>query len=88
MARDLRDIDARDGLGEDRRQRIPPHTSGTSRSWSVKGPPHKWRYCVLTALPENANKVEIVSPRAHALSPEEIMRSLQNELFPFRAWLA
>jgi len=87
----LRDIDARDGLGEYRPQRIPPHTSGTDGEWSLKGPPHKWRYCVLTTLPENAKKVEAVSPRAHASSPEEIMRSLQNELFPsaaFRAWLS
>jgi hypothetical protein len=52
----LRDIDARDGLGEDRRQRIPPHTSGTDGEWSLKGPPHKWRYCVLTALPKMPKK--------------------------------
>lgn len=86
----LRSLDARDGLSEDRRRRIPPHTSGTAGGWSLKGPPHKWRYCVLSALPENAKKV-VVSPRAHASSAEEIMRCLQNELFPssaFRAWLA
>lgn len=86
----LRDLDIRDGLSEDRPQRIPPHTSGMVRAWSLKGPPHKWRYCVLNGLPENTKKVEIVSPRANASSVEEIMRSLQNELFPspaFRAWL-
>ena len=87
----LRDLDIRDGLGEGRPLRIPPHTSGMVRAWSLKGPPHKWRYCVLNGLNENTKKVEIVSPRAHASSVEEIMRSLQNELFPsaaFRAWLA
>lgn len=85
----LRDLDDRDGLGEDRHQRIPPHTSGTAGGWSLRGPPHKWRYCVLKSSSET-NKVELVSPRAHG-SAEDIMRCLQNELFPssaFRAWLA
>ncbi|KAF9534634.1 Oxoglutarate and iron-dependent oxygenase degradation C-term-domain-containing protein [Crepidotus variabilis] len=87
----LRDLDTRDGLGEDRALRMPPHTSGTAAGWTVKGPPHKWRYCTLRPLPSNAKKSEAVSPRAHASSADEIMRSLQNELFPspaFRAWLA
>ncbi|GLB34100.1 putative oxoglutarate and iron-dependent oxygenase degradation C-term [Lyophyllum shimeji] len=86
----LRELDTRDGLGEDRAGRIPPHTAGTQRGWSVKGPPHKWRYCVLD--PHGAGApAEAVTPRAAHASSDAIMRSLQDELFPsaaFRAWLA
>ncbi|TFK59453.1 hypothetical protein BDN72DRAFT_851290, partial [Pluteus cervinus] len=86
----LRELDTKDGLGAERAGRIPPHTSGTVGGvWTVKGPPHKWRYCVLK--PHEANgPAEAVSPRAHA-SSDEILRSLQDELFPseaFRAWTA
>ena len=87
----LRDLDRRDGLCEDRPSRIPPHTSATTGGWALKGPPHKWRYCVLKPQPENGKKFEAVTPRAHASSGDEIIRSLQNELFPslaFRSWLA
>lgn len=66
---------------------IPPHTTGTSSGWTIKGPPHKWRYCTLK--PPEAKVA--VYPRAHTPSVDEIMRSLQDELFPspaFRAWLA
>lgn len=87
----LRDLDTRDGLCGDRPSRIPPHTSATTGGWTLKGPPHKWRYCVLKPQPENGKKFEAVTPRAHASSGDEIMRSLQNELFPslaFRSWLA
>ncbi|KAG6885465.1 hypothetical protein C0993_001330 [Termitomyces sp. T159_Od127] len=81
----LRELDARDGLGPERAGRIPPHASGTSGAWSIRGPPHKWRYCVLNP-PSGA-----MSPRAAHESPVEILRTLQTELFPspaFRAWLA
>lgn len=86
----LRDLDARDGMNEDRLLRIPPHDAGTTAGWSLKGPPHKWRYCVLKPQPENGKKIEAVLPRAHASSADEILRSLQNELFSssaFRTWL-
>jgi len=85
----LRDLDAREGLGQNRAGTIPPHTTGTSAGWIIKGPPHKWRYCTLK--PQEGDVKVAVSPRAHAPSADEIMRSLQDELFPspaFRAWLA
>jgi len=87
----LRDLDARDGLSEDRPSRIPPHTSATTGGWTLKGPPHKWRYCVLKPQPENGKKIEAVTPRGHTSSADDMIRSLQNELFPspaFRSWLA
>lgn len=83
----LRDLDTQDGLGENRAGCIPPHTSGTMDGWKIKGPPHKWRYCVLR--PHLAPN-EAVTPR-YASSTDQIMRSLQEELFAspaFRAWLA
>ncbi|KAF5388403.1 hypothetical protein D9615_000653 [Tricholomella constricta] len=86
----LRELDSKDGLGEDRAGRIPPHSAGTQGAWTVKGPPHKWRYCTLKPHEAGA-PVEAVSPRAAQASSDEILRSLQDELFPspaFRAWLA
>ncbi|KAF8214024.1 Oxoglutarate and iron-dependent oxygenase degradation C-term-domain-containing protein [Mycena galopus ATCC 62051] len=83
----LRELDLKDGLGEDRAGRVPPHTSGTGGAWTVRGPPHKWRYCVLGGTHTQA--VAVV-PRA-AASCDDIVRGLQEELFPapaFRAWLA
>ncbi|KAJ7682321.1 nuclear protein, partial [Mycena polygramma] len=82
----LRQLDSADGLGEDRAGRVPAHASGTSGAWRVRGPPHKWRYCVLAA----GAPAQAVAPRA-AASCDEIVRGLQDELFPapaFRAWLA
>ncbi|KAF9476977.1 hypothetical protein BDN70DRAFT_862390 [Pholiota conissans] len=85
----LRDQDTKDGLGEDRAGLIPAHTCGTAGNWKVKGPPHKWRYCVLKPHEDGAPR-EAVTPRS-ASSTDSIMRSLQDELFAspaFRAWLA
>ncbi|KAG6861832.1 hypothetical protein C0995_011129 [Termitomyces sp. Mi166 len=87
----LRELDARDGLGPDRAGHIPPHTAGTSGAWRAMGPPHKWRYCVLSPPPPVDAPAEAVYPRAAQESPDGILRTLQNELFPspaFRAWLA
>ncbi|KAJ7126461.1 nuclear protein, partial [Mycena crocata] len=85
----LRELDSKDGLGEDRAGRVPPHSSGTGGGWTVRGPPHKWRYCVLQ--PHDASApAQAVTPRA-AASCDEIVRSLQDELFTspaLRAWLA
>ncbi|KAF4575257.1 hypothetical protein EYR40_005007 [Pleurotus pulmonarius] len=103
----LRELDDKDGLGASRGGRIPPHTAGTNlqppppstsasaspspaptSSWQLNGPPHKWRYCTLR---QRDGPVEVVSPRAALTSSDEIMRSLQDELFAspaFRAWLA
>jgi len=95
----LRDLDAKDGLGPQRPSPIPPHTAGIAlpdsssnqSNWKVRGPPHKWRYCILSPKPPNANFAVAVEPRAAQPSSDEIIRSLQDELFPsdaFRAWLA
>ena len=86
----LRELDVQDGLGDDRGGRVPPHTAGTNGSWLIKGPPHKWRYCVLKPR-EGGRPVAAVAPRAAHASSDEILRSLQDELFPspaFRAWMA
>ncbi|KAK2465962.1 hypothetical protein APHAL10511_001603 [Amanita phalloides] len=84
----LRGLDAKDGLGEKRERRIPPHLSGGNGVWTIKGPPHKRRYCVLKR-PEKGAPVATVRPLARSLV-NDILRSLQDELFPsppFRAWL-
>lgn len=83
----LRSVDKADGLG---RGRIPPHTAGTSSgAWTIKSPPHKWRYCVLK--PHVYGPAEEQSARTPQASADEIIRSLQDELFSsnaFRAWLS
>ncbi|KAJ4479109.1 nuclear protein [Lentinula aciculospora] len=59
-------------------------------AWSLKGPPHKWRYCTLLPPSPSAPAVSITPISAHP-NPSEILRKLQDELFPsqaFRAWLA
>lgn len=86
----LRELDLKDGLGEDREGRIPPHSAGAEGAWSIKGPPHKWRYCALKPIQEGA-PAAAVSPRAAHASSDAVMRTLQDELFPsaaFRAWMA
>lgn len=96
----LQECDKRDGLdGGNRKGRIPPHTAGASaeeggnESWTIRGPPHKLRYC---ALSSGASKSSLTSQEAIALlslpstTPEQILQVLQNHLFPseaFRAWL-
>jgi prolyl 3-hydroxylase /prolyl 3,4-dihydroxylase len=99
LAMGLRELDVGDGLGPDREGRIPPHTSGTQGSWRIKGPPHKWRYCTLS--PSSSPAAATASPPAPPAPPppknilssssDEIIRKLQDELFPseaFRAWIA
>lgn len=92
----LRDLDLKDGLGPDRGGRVPLHTSGISSSsappsaWSVKGPPHKWRYCSLVH-PTPGRPATSITPLSAHPSPSEILRVLQDELFPspaFRSWMA
>ncbi|KAF9475086.1 hypothetical protein BDN70DRAFT_884146 [Pholiota conissans] len=87
----LQEHDTNDGLGEDRAGLVPAHWCGASQSgtWEIKGPPHKWRYCVLKPHQDGAPR-EAVTPRS-ALSTDSILRSLQDELFAspaFRMWLA
>jgi hypothetical protein len=84
----LRNLDVKDGLDAERQKRIPSHAAGENEVWSIKGPPHKWRYCVLKRRAKGA-LVATVRPLARS-SVNDILRSLQDELFPsppFRAWL-
>ncbi|KAI0347151.1 nuclear protein [Trametopsis cervina] len=94
LAQGLVASDARDGLGPNRAKHIPAHTAGTNLDestpgipWTIKGPPHKWRYCTLGSQPGD----EAAVPLSAQTSPDAIIRTLQDELFPssaFRAWLA
>ena len=82
--------DDQEGLGPKRATRIPPHAAGSQGAWQLRGPPHKWRYGTLRPLEGGGPKMA-VSPRwAHA-DVDDVVRSLQDELYPstaFRAWLA
>lgn len=90
LEKELAESDARDGFGPHREARIPPHEAGVGGAWQLQGPPHKWRYCVLKPREDNG-RFEAVFPVSAHSSPDEIVRRLQDELFPssaFRAWLA
>ncbi|KAF5392982.1 hypothetical protein D9757_001168 [Collybiopsis confluens] len=68
----------------------PPPAPRLPSDWSLKGPPHKWRYCTLLPPSPSAPAVSITPISAHP-NPSEILRKLQDELFPsqaFRAWLS
>lgn len=82
----LLEADAADGLdGVTRNGRIPPHNAGTSGSWNIRGPPHKWRYCTLGNIQKSDSSETTLVPA------EKILRKLQDELLPsaaFRAWLS
>ncbi|KIY73953.1 nuclear protein [Cylindrobasidium torrendii FP15055 ss-10] len=91
----LRNLDLQDGLGPDRGGLVPPHTAGIASAaggpstWTVKGPPHKWRYCSLVP-PTPGRAASSVTPLSAQPSPSEILRVLQDELFPstaFRTWI-
>ncbi|KAH9844166.1 nuclear protein [Rhodofomes roseus] len=85
----LRAADAADGLGPSRLTPIPPHSAGAQGAWTLKGPPHKWRYCTLREAANGTSSK--ADPRWAHSEPDEIVRALQDELFPsaaFRAWLA
>ncbi|KAF8530907.1 Oxoglutarate and iron-dependent oxygenase degradation C-term-domain-containing protein [Gautieria morchelliformis] len=82
----LRGLDAADLLGPTRTLRLPAYTSGAITGWSIKGPPHKQRYGILTD-----EDPELAPPDTAKTSVVSILRSLQDDLFPspaFRAWLA
>lgn len=77
----LRHLDTKDLLGFAREQKIPLHINGatTDSAWTIKGPPHKHRYCVFR------------DQNAQADGAIAILKRLNNELFPspaFRTWLA
>lgn len=87
----LVEADVIDGLdGTSRGGKIPRHGLGVPPSsnispWTVKGPPHKWRYCTL--VQGHDPSASTTTARAKA---EGILRELQDALFPsteFRAWL-
>lgn len=90
----LREADVTDGLdGASGRTKVPSHDLGippssAASTWTVKGPPHKWRYCTLVQQDDpNAPASPSSSARAKA---EAILRDLQDTFFPstaFRAWL-
>jgi len=85
----LREVDRTDGLGEGRNGRIPPHSAGMSSGvWTIKSPPHKWRYCVLK--PHVYGPSEEFTSQVSQTPSDEMIHSLQDELFAsnaFRAWL-
>ncbi|KAL0573293.1 putative component of NuA3 histone acetyltransferase complex [Marasmius crinis-equi] len=86
----LRQLDAADGLGPSRDGHIPPHSAGTGAPWTIKGPPHKHRYCVLSPPSPSSVATNITPLHAHP-NTYEILRVLQDELFgseAFRAWLS
>ena len=81
--------DLRDGIGDpDRQGRLPAHVVGLNDFWELKGPPSRYRYLTLKPQPEST--VEYVFPRSEQTSPDQIIRSVSEELFKsdaFRAWL-
>jgi hypothetical protein len=85
----LLEADLRDGIADPERQgRVPPHSAGVNDAWGLKGPPSRYRYLTLKPQPESA--VEFVFPRSEQTSPDQIIRSVSEELFKsdaFRAWL-
>jgi len=89
LKKGLLEADSRDGIGgPDRQGRVPPHSVGVNDYWELKGPPSRYRYLTLKPQPESA--VEFVFPRSEQTSPDQIIRSVSEELFKsnaFRAWL-
>ena len=89
LKKSLLEADSRDGIGDLERQgRIPPHAVGVNDHWELKGPPSRYRYLTLKPQPEST--VEYVFPRSEQTSPDQIIRSVSEELFKgsaFRAWL-
>jgi hypothetical protein len=73
----LREADVNDGLGWPRPSVIPTHISATlSKDWSIKGPPHKHRYCILTNEPTG--------------EASQSLHAVRTKIFcsrGFRAWL-
>ncbi|KAF8550492.1 hypothetical protein OG21DRAFT_410256 [Imleria badia] len=91
----LGEADVTDGLdGTSRGGKVPSHGLGVPPSseasaWTVKGPPHKWRYCTLTQEHDSSASSSSTSTTARAKA-DAILRELQDTFFPsaaFRAWL-
>lgn len=94
----LKQREKEDGIdGETRKEEMTPHNAGVdSKGWTLRGPPHKQRFCSLpsSVSPEDREKGhEFLVPidLKDDTSAEEILQHLQDHLFPsiaFRAWLA
>lgn len=94
LEKGLSEADVTDGLdGTSRGGKILSHglgvpPSSVASTWTVKGPPHKWRYCTLAQEHDvSASSSSSTTARAKA---ESILCELQDTLFPstaFRAWL-
>ncbi|KAG6379011.1 nuclear protein [Boletus reticuloceps] len=95
----LGEADVADGLsGTSRGGKVPCHGLGVPPSsatspWTVKAPPHKWRYCTL-AQQHDLSTSSLSSPSSSGptarAKAEDILRELQDTFFPsaaFRAWL-
>ena len=91
----LGEADVTDGLdGTSREGKLPTHGLGVPPSseaspWTVKGPPHKWRYCTL-AQEHDPNAPSSSASTTTRAKAEAILRELQDTFFPsdaFRAWL-
>lgn len=83
----LRERDAADGLGPDRTTRMPPHIAGSSTTWTLAGPPHKRRHCILASV---CGLIPQTPLAADADSASQI-RAIQDTLLAgpaFRTWLA
>lgn len=89
LKKTLLEADLRDGVADPERQgKVPAHPVGVNDFWELKGPPSRYRYLTLKPQPESA--VEFVFPRSEQSSPDQIIRSISEELFKgnaFRAWL-
>ena len=85
----LLETDFRDGIGDPGREgKVPPHSVGVNDCWELKGPPSRYRYLTFKQQPEST--IEYVFPRSEQTSPNQIIRSVSEELFKsnaFRAWL-
>ncbi len=87
-----------DGIdGEIRKEAMTPHTAGAdSKGWTLRGPPHKHRFCSLptSISPQDREKAHEFLTSINLkddTSSEEILQHLQDHLFPsaaFRAWLS
>lgn len=91
----IRERDKSDNLdGTSRSGKIPAHKAGAEgeNAWSIRGPPHKFRYCTLPqAIQKPKSDTDALtilsSPKS---SVNEVLGVLQNTLLPslaFRAWL-
>jgi hypothetical protein len=83
----LREQDATDGLGPNRATRMPPHAAGSSTAWTIAGPPHKRRHCILAPTSDTESPTLLA---ADADSTSQL-RAVQDALLAgpaFRTWLA